>query len=411
MMKKPMSRSSDIRYSMLDLSNSPIALTEGGGHIIRYVNPAFCALMDKVRDELIGTAFVQILPEGTAFESFLDQVQRTGHTAGQTVQDPFEGQTGKEGQAGKWCYEIWPVLAVEEHPAGLMILVTETSRFNHKMAAMNEALLVAAVRQHELTDAAETLNNKLAAEMKERIQAGEALIRAEKLAAVGRMAASMAHEINNPLEAVINSIFLVRCLPELPETARKYLEIADEELRRVAHITRQTLGFYRESTVPTTTSVAVLLDSVVDLLQAKIKKMHVRVDKECEPGLQVSGVFGELRQVISNLMANSLDAVQENGTIRLRASTDAGGEMGQRSIRISVADSGRGIESAAMAQIFEPFFTTKGAYGTGLGLWVSKQLIDKHGGSIQVRSRTSGTHRGTTFSVVLPGLTTPQSRI
>ncbi len=336
---------------------------------------------------------------------------------GHSERDPSENDPAN------WSYEVWPVLAAEDNPAGLMIQVTETSRFNHKTAALNEALLISAVRQHELTDAAEAintelqteikerihatdlargLNRKLEAEIKERIQAEDALIRVEKLAAVGRMAASMAHEINNPLEAVMNSIFLVRSLPELSETARRYLDVADEELRRVSHMTRQTLGFYRESTVPAATSVPALLDSVVDLLQAKINNMHAHVDKRCAPGLQVMGVFGELRQIVSNLLANSLDAVEKHGTVKLRASVAPCRENGQRCIRITVADSGKGIDPTALKQIFEPFFTTKGVYGTGLGLWVSKQLVEKHDGSIHVRSSTEGSHRGTTVSLVLP---------
>jgi two-component system, NtrC family, sensor kinase len=172
-------------------------------------------------------------------------------------------------------------------------------------------------------------------------RAEDALIRVEKLAAVGRMAASMAHEINNPLEAVMNSIYLARRVAGLPDAAREYLETADEELRRVAHMTRQTLGFYRESTVPAINPVSVLLDSVVDLLQAKIKNTHARVEKECDTGLQVTGDFGELRQVVSNLLANSLDATEKHGTVKLRGSVAPCRENGQRCIRITVADSGK----------------------------------------------------------------------
>jgi two-component system, NtrC family, sensor kinase len=384
---------------MLDLASAPMAITEGDSHIVRYVNPAFCSLVGKGKEELIGNAFVDILQEGDGFQSFLDRVHRTDGPVRHMEHDPSERDPANR------SYEIWPVLAVDGHSSGLMIQVTETSRFNHKAAAMNEALLIAGIRQHELTEAAETLNTKLQSQVKERIQAEEALVRVEKLAAVGRMAASLAHEINNPLEAVINSIFLVRSLPELSETAKKYLDIADEELRRVTHMTRQTLGFYRESTMPTINSVSALLDSVVDLLQAKIKTTHVQVEKQCDTGLKVTGVFGELRQVVANLLANSLDAVERNGMVKLRASLVPGRGDGQHRVRITVADDGKGIDAVAMKQIFEPFFTTKGAFGTGLGLWVSKQIIDKHHGSIHVRSCTTGAHRGTTFCIVLPRTT------
>jgi signal transduction histidine kinase len=381
------------KYAMLDLASAPMAITEGDEHTVRYVNLAFCSLVGKEEKALIGKAFVEILKEGNACRSFLDRVQRADGPVSHTEPDQSEDHPTA------WSYEVWPVLPVGDHPAGLMIQVTESSRFNHKGLAMNEALLLSAIRQHELTDAAEALNAK---EIKERIRAGEALIRAEKLAAVGRMAASMAHEINNPLEAVMNSIFLAQGVEGLPDAARAYLKTADEELRRVSHLTRQTLGFYRESTLPVTLSVSALLDSVVDLLRAKIRATEARVEKRCDTGLQVKGVFGELRQVLSNLLANSLDAVEKDGMVRLRASLAPCRENGRHCVRITVADTGKGIDPVTMKQIFDPFFTTKGAVGTGLGLWVSKQIIDKHDGSIHVRSSTTGAHHGTTFSVILP---------
>jgi signal transduction histidine kinase len=194
----------------------------------------------------------------------------------------------------------------------------------------------------------------------------------------------------------MKTLFLVRESAVLPRSAQHYLDIADAELRRIAHITRQSLGFYRESTAPTTVCVSDLLDSVTDLLRSKIKAKHVQVERQCSKELDVTGVMGELRQVFSNLLANSLDAVDENGQIRLRASVTPS------SVRITISDNGKGIPPAALFHIFEPFFTTKGPVGTGLGLWVTKQIIDKHRGFIQVRSRTEGPRRGTTFSVTLP---------
>jgi two-component system NtrC family sensor kinase len=381
---------------MLELATAPMVVTEGTDHSVFFANQAFCSLIGCTQEELIGKSFMEVLGEGDACEGFLDRVLHAGGPLGHAERQLSECHPVN------WSYEIWPLRAVSGHPAGLMIKVSETSRYDCRTAAMNEALLLSAIRQHELVEEAEALNEKLEAEMKERIQAEDALIRVEKLAAVGRMAASMAHEINNPLEAVMNSIFLAKSLPELSETARKYLEIADEELRRVSHMTRQTLGFYRESTVPTGTSVSALLDSVIDLLQAKIKMMHAHVDRRCVPELQVMGVFGELRQIVSNLLANSLDAVDKQGTIKVRGSIAPCRDNGQRCIRITVADNGKGIDPVAMKRVFEPFFTTKGDVGTGLGLWVTKQLVEKHDGAIHVRSSTTGIRRGTTVSIVLP---------
>lgn len=270
------------------------------------------------------------------------------------------------------------------------------------MATLNEALMLGLVRQHELTEAAELLNAQLQAEIIARKKAEEALVRSEKLASVGRMAAVLAHEINNPLEAVGNVLFLAYSTEGLPDSVREYLEMADAELRRIAHITRQTLGFYREATAPTTFYVAALLDSVFDLLKAKIASRQAIVERECDVTLQVTAFQGELRQVLSNFLLNSLDALDDNGIVTVRASISTDDRNEGCQISISVADNGRGISVEALPHIFEPFFTTKGSIGNGLGLWVSKQLIEKHGGEVTVHSCTDGPQRGTTVALILP---------
>jgi PAS domain S-box-containing protein len=233
-------------------------------------------------------------------------------------------------------------------------------------------------------------------------RAEEALLRSEKLASVGRMAATIAHEINNPLEAVMSLLFLAEGDKQLPESVRHYLETADAELNRIAHITRQSLGFYRESNAAALTSVNAVLESAVDLLKSKIKVKHAVIEKQWDGDVQLTAVAGELRQVFSNLLSNSLDAIDEKGIIKLRVSTSAAFANGGRRVRITVADNGKGISAISRQHIFEPFFTTKGTVGTGLGLWVSKQIVDKHDGTIRVRSSNNGTRRGTVFSVVLP---------
>ncbi len=234
-----------------------------------------------------------------------------------------------------------------------------------------------------------------------RKQAEEALIRSEKLASVGRMAATVAHEINNPLEAVTNALYLAKGAEGLPELAREVLELADAELNRVAHIARQSLGFYRESNAPSALSIKTVLESVLDLLRNRIQAKKATVKMQVDDDLYLTAVGGELRQVFSNLLANSLDAIERNGTIILRVSTVVT-LTNQRCVRVTISDSGKGIGANLRSQIFEPFFTTKGTVGTGLGLWVSKQIVDNHGGTIRVRSNTHGPRRGTTISVLLP---------
>lgn len=231
--------------------------------------------------------------------------------------------------------------------------------------------------------------------------AEEALIRSERLALLGRMAATISHEINNPLEALTNLLYLASTTEGLPSGAREQLAEADAELQRVAHITRQTLGFYRESNAPGNVGVPTLIESVITLLKNKISAKHVCIEKQWRTAQEIRAVAGELRQVFSNFLMNCLDAVDEGGTVKIRVgfSTLRDDRPG---IRITFSDNGKGVEAAVRTRIFEPLYTTKGDLGTGLGLWVSKQIVEKHQGRIQMRSSTEGKRRGSTFSVLLP---------
>ena len=228
----------------------------------------------------------------------------------------------------------------------------------------------------------------------------ETLRRTEKLAATGRLAASIAHEINNPLEAVTNLLYLIRQENLSPEAAH-FAELAQQEVTRVSEITQQTLRFYRQSTLPALTNVAELLDSVITLHLGRIQTLQVDLRRDYDRSLQLFCFAGELRQLFANLIGNALDAMTPDGgrlLVRAHAATTLKGVAG---VRVSVADSGCGITQEARRHIFEPFFTTKEATGTGLGLWVSEQIIRKHNGSVRVRSRV--THQsGTVFSVFFP---------
>lgn len=239
-----------------------------------------------------------------------------------------------------------------------------------------------------------------ASDITPRKQAEEALIRTEKLASLGRMAATIAHEINNPLESLTNLLFLARTAEGLPDPVRRHLELADTELKRVAHITRQSLGFYREFNAPARISLNDLLESAIDLLRSKINSKKATIQTEWRTDMEVTAVAGEIRQVLSNFLSNALDAIPREGVIRIRTSRCLWKAI--PSVRVTVADYGNGIDRASRQHLFEPFFTTKGTFGTGLGLWVSRQIIEKHRGVIQVRSRSTGPVTGTAFSIVLP---------
>jgi PAS domain S-box-containing protein len=236
-----------------------------------------------------------------------------------------------------------------------------------------------------------------------RKQSEEALVKSEKLASAGRLAATIAHEINNPLAAVTNLLFLAKNQFSLPDNVRHYLDTADLELSRVAHITKQTLGFYREEGAPTKFRPAEILDSVVELLKRKIQEKHVEVEKSYRSDAEVFGAAGEIRQVFSNLVSNSVEAVGKGGKVTLRVGRSRHWQAWQPlGVRVTIADTGHGISPENLAHIFEPFFTTKKDAGTGLGLWVSKQIIERHGGCIGVRSSTHNSRRGTVFSIFLP---------
>jgi len=230
----------------------------------------------------------------------------------------------------------------------------------------------------------------------------EALRKSEKLAAAGRLAATIAHEINNPLEAVTNLLFLAKS-EELPESSRRLLEAADHELQRVGHITRQTLGFYRETASPAELDLAEILKGVVDVFGRKMNSRGVTVSLDGDGSALLHGVTGELRQVFSNLLSNAIDASPVGSQVKIRIRNGGG------NVRVAIADRGQGIPEAAQAQIFEPFFTTKKDVGTGLGLWISREIIQNHGGTIRFRTRTSGASPGTVFLVTLNTKTVTRS--
>lgn len=232
-------------------------------------------------------------------------------------------------------------------------------------------------------------------------RAEEALRNTDKLALAGRMAASIAHEINNPLEAITNLLYLMS-QEVLSEEVRGYLTLAQHELFRVSHIASETLGFFRNNSGPAMTSLADIADSALSLHIGRLTTCNVFVQKEYAPVPPMFLHQGELRQVLVNLVANALDAMPKGGRLRIRIHPALHVRTGEPGVRISIADSGLGMGEATLRQIFEPFYTTKGATGTGLGLWVSSQIIARHRGSISVRSSQAAEHKGTVFSIFLP---------
>jgi PAS domain S-box-containing protein len=252
------------------------------------------------------------------------------------------------------------------------------------------------VRAH---DGKQLLGVLITRDVTESKRAAQALIRTEKLASMGRLAATIAHEINNPLEAVMNSIFIAANSPGLSDQSREYLSLAQEELVRVAHITRQTLGFYRESGAPNEVIMADVVDGVVDIFSRRLSARGIDIHRMYQDVPTVHANSGEIRQVISNIIANAMDSMSEGrGDLYIRIRNTVLRDDAP-AVRISIADTGTGIDPAVQGKLFEPFVTTKESFGTGLGLWVSKGIVEKHGGRIKLRSRPG---RGTIFSIILP---------
>ncbi len=228
----------------------------------------------------------------------------------------------------------------------------------------------------------------------------EVLRKTEKLAAAARLAATVAHEINNPLEAVGNLIYLAKARKGVPHEVVEDLKLAEQELDRVSHITRQTLGFYRESAAPQALDVPLLVDSVMKIYANKLKSKGIRIEHDIGDCPAILGWPGELKQLISNLVSNAADAVNMEGMVSVRVSPLV--LKDGTAVQLHVEDDGPGIAPEYMGRIFEPFFTTKKNVGTGLGLWVVKEIVERHGGTIQVQSRFDGNGGGTAFTVVLP---------
>jgi PAS domain S-box-containing protein len=235
----------------------------------------------------------------------------------------------------------------------------------------------------------------------ERKEAEKVLRGFEKLSAAARLSAALSHEINNPLSAVTNLIYLAKEAPDIPRPVAEQLALADQELERVAHAARQALGFYRESANGEWIDMPELIESVLKIFWPKIMERKIKIVRGFQKCAPAFGVRGEIRQVVSNLLANAIEAVSERGTISVETQPADTGRA--RAIEITVADDGHGIAREHLDRIFEPFFTTKSGTGTGLGLWVAKEIVERHQGRIEVHPpEQKNGDRGTVFTVTLP---------
>jgi len=354
--------------SLLDsmLANAPIGLAffDRRCRIVR-VNRVFANLTGVPLGRHLGRTLPELLPDTVAEE--VERALTKVFTGGEPVHDlELHGRSGTRNRPWTWVLSAYPVhtMPIKARWAGVIV-----------------------------QDVSERKRNE------------DSLRKTEKLAATGRLAASIAHEINNPLEAITNLLFLLRNFCRLDDQALNYVSMAEHEAHRIAEIAQQTLRFYRQSTSPARATMADLLDSVLNLYQGRLNSANIGLQREYDPTLDIFCYAGEIRQVIANFVGNAVDATSSGGRLVVRARPSRNWRFPDViGVRFTVADTGDGMESGVQERIFEAFFTTKDVTGTGLGLWVSHEIILKHGGMVRVRSRTAngGGGSGTVFQLFLP---------
>ncbi len=352
------------------LMQAPVfmALLRGPEHVFERTNPLYDQLVGN--RQLIGRSVREAIPEAAeqGFVELLDGVLRSG--------EPFTAY-------GQRLY----LRRDAERPPDLRYL-----NFVYQPMRTNDGDITGVI--------------VVGVDVTESRLAEEALQRSEKLATAGRLASSIAHEINNPLEAVTNLLYLMQADESLGVETRRYLTTAESELARVSEITTQTLRFYRQSTLPTKEAISGVLDSILALYDRRISDAGIHLERRASRTPLTLVFAGELRQVIANLIGNALDALGPDGRIFLRDRAATDWTTGRKGIRITVADTGHGMDAATQQRIFEAFYSTKSATGTGLGLWVSNEIVQKQGGRIRVRS-SRGERHGTVFTVFLPEIADP----
>jgi signal transduction histidine kinase len=346
------------------LQQAPIffALLEAEDHVFTMANPAYATLVGG-RD-VLGKAISEALPEVVAqgYVDMLDSVYCSGEPV--SMQGAPVQIVRTPGQPAELRYVDFTYQPLREPDNSISAIIV------------------------------------LGVDITEKKRSEQALLQNEKLAAVGRLASTIAHEINNPLESVTNLVYLARHVG--PDHSAEFLDQADLELRRISAITHQTLSFNKRSALPSRVSSAQLFRGVVNMYQSRIRNAGISLEERHRAQLTVLALEGEIRQVLNNLVSNAIDAMPLGGRLLLRSVDARHPRTGEPGIRLTVADTGLGISPEALTRIFEPFYTTKDIGGTGLGLWISRDIVERHRGGLRVRSSVSPSHRGTVFTLFLP---------
>lgn len=352
------------QITLRSLGEAAIA-TDASGHI-SLINPVAQQLTGWDEGEAIGRSLREVLrlvDERSRIElpDVVGRIRQTGETAGMTNHVLMIGRNGQE----------FPV-----ELSGAPIV-------NHIGKVMGVVVIFRNIQQRLMTDQTLRLN--------------------ERLTLAGRLSATIAHEIRNPLDTVTNLVYLLQHEPNQSEASAQFLAMANDELTRITQITSQLLTFHREARSPVEVDLVEVLNSVLTLFAPQIRSNHIKVDQRFEASSPVRGYPGELRQVFSNLVGNAIDAMPKGGrlTLHVRDSSLAT-DPTRKGVRVTIVDSGSGIPAGVRKNLFAPFFTTKGEKGTGLGLWVSRGFVEKHEGTIHLGSIVRPGRTGTMFSVFLP---------
>jgi PAS domain S-box-containing protein len=348
------------------LANAPIGLAffDRRCRCVR-VNHMFAEMTGVPLSRLLGKTLPELIPEPIG-KQLEDAVGRVFSTESPEHEIEVQGPGGNWRRPSTWLLSSYPIRTARNQVRWAGLIVQDIS---------------------------------------ERKQNEEILRKTEKLAATGKLAASIAHEVNNPLEAITNLLYLLRNFCDLDESAMKYVTMAEREGRRIAEIAQQTLRFYRQSTQPHRANMAELLDSILDLYESRCHSLDIDVEREYDPKMDLFCYAGEIRQVFANFVGNAIDATSAGGRLVVRARRSRSWEFpDSEGVRFTVADTGFGMEREIKERVFEAFFTTKEETGTGLGLWVSHEIILKHRGLVHVRSRAGapGKTSGTVFQIFLP---------
>jgi PAS domain S-box-containing protein len=359
--------------SLLDsmLANAPIGLAflDRRYRFVR-VNQVFAGMTGVPLSRHLGRTLQEVLPSPVAQELESTVLRVFGEE--EPVRNlELSGQSARSNVPWTWLASVYPVRTTPQQVRWVGVIVLDAS---------------------------------------ERKRSEEALRKSEKLAATGRLATSIAHEINNPLEAITNLLFLLHNFCKLDEQAMNYVQMAEHEAQRIAEITQQTLRFYRQSTLPLRANMAELVDSVLNLYQGRLNTQNIQVEREFDRTMDLFCFGGEIRQVFANLVGNAIDAMGIGGRLVVRARRSRNWRNPDwknpenSGVRFCVADTGSGMDQAVQKRVFEAFFTTKDETGTGLGLWVSEEIVRKHKGMIHLRSRPIGGEKssGTVFQIYIP---------